>query len=330
MNLVSVIIPAYNGAAYLEQAIASVVAQTYTNYEIIVVDDGSTDRTHQVVSECGIAYFGAANSDRLVYLYQDNQGVAQARNKGLELAKGEYIAFLDQDDVFLPEKLSQQVLLMEQQPDLGLVNSGWNIVNRSGVILSTVQPWHNLLQLDRASLIIWKPVFLGAMLFRHFWLRKTNGFDSTLVQTPDVELVLRLAAMGCQGQWLQQATVNYRQHPQNASKNVLLQTKELNQMVEHFFARCDLPPEVKALEAASRYQSLIWSAWRVYEGGELSQMSYYLTKSLAFSDKYISETILDWIKSFKQYAIEYDTTVDVDTLCNAPEWQELIRKCILN
>ena len=254
MSLVSVIIPVYNGEAYLEKAIASIVAQTYTNYEIIAIDDGSTDNTRRVL----------AKYNNLIYLYQDNQGVAQARNKGLEVAKGEYIAFLDQDDFFLPHKLAKQVSLMEQKPDLGLVNSGWDIVNETGKTLSTVTPWLNLPTLNSAELIVWKPVFLGAMLFRNSWLKKTDGFNPHLEQTPDVELVLRLAAMGCRGDWVKEATVGYRQHQNNASNNTLLQAKELNQMLEKFFSQSNISPEVKALEAESRYQSLVWSAWRLY------------------------------------------------------------------
>lgn len=319
MKLVSIIIPAYNGEAYIGQAIASIVAQTYTNYEIIVVDDGSTDDTAQIVSEYNTTY-----------LFQNNQGVAQARNRGLEEAKGEYIAFLDQDDFFLSGKLSQQVSLMEQQPDLGLVNSGWNIANQSGANISTVQPWHNLPQLNPASLIVWKPVFLGAMLFRHSWLQKTAGFNPQLEQTPDVELVMRLAAMGCQGDWVKQATVGYRQHEQNASKNTLLQTQELNQMLEEFFSRSDISAEIKALEAPSRYQSLVWSAWRLYESGHLSQMSHCLDRSRAYSDRYTTETILHWIESFKQYATEYGTTIDISALCSSSQWQQLIKKCLFN
>lgn len=319
MKLVSVIIPAYNGEAYIGKAIASIERQTYTNYEIIVVDDGSSDRTSEIVSKY-----------HTTYLFQNNQGVAQARNRGLEEAEGEYIAFFDQDDFFLPEKLIQQVSLMEQQPDLGLVNSGWNIVNQVGETLSTVQPWHNLPQLNPASLIVWKPVFLGAMLFRHSWLQKVGGFNSQLEQTPDVELVLRLAAMGCRGDWVKQATVGYRQHDRNASKNTLLQTQELNQMLEEFFLRSDLSSEIKALEAPSRYQSLVWSAWRLYESGHLSQMSHCLAHSRNFSDRYTTETILNWIESFKQYATEYGTTIDINTLCNSSQWQQLIKKCLFN
>ncbi|HHP7230393.1 MAG TPA: glycosyltransferase family 2 protein [Xenococcaceae cyanobacterium] len=318
---VSVIIPAYNGALYIAAAIESVLAQNYHDYEIIVVDDGSTDNTKAIVTSYG---------DRINYLHQENQGVAQARNLGLEAANSKYIAFLDQDDFFLPHKLSEQVATLEQDASIGLVNSGWDIVNSQGKKLAAVEPWHNLPQLDLASLIIWKPVFLGAMLFRRSWLDRCGNFDSTLEQTPDVDLVLRLAGMGCSATWVKRVTVAYRQHEQNASKNTALQAQELDQILARFFNNCDLPPKVKALESESRYQSLVWSAWRLYDQGNWQEMTNYLAKSLSYTNKYPTETVMHWIESFKQYASEYSSPIDVYRLCNAPEWQALIRKYLLS
>ncbi len=98
---VSVIIPTYNRADYIVRAINSVLAQTYRNYEIIVVDDGSTDETRALLEP----YANYVN-----YVYQDNAGPAAARNKGISLAKGEWLAFLDSDDTWLPNKLEVQLL----------------------------------------------------------------------------------------------------------------------------------------------------------------------------------------------------------------------------
>jgi glycosyltransferase involved in cell wall biosynthesis len=106
---VSVIIPAYNGDRYIVQAVESVLGQTFTDLEIIVVDDGSSDRTYQVLQP----YL-----DRISYIYQENQGVAAARNRGIKEAKGDLIAFLDQDDFFLSDKLASQVALFRSSPSL--------------------------------------------------------------------------------------------------------------------------------------------------------------------------------------------------------------------
>ncbi len=319
MVKVSVIIPAYNGDRYIGEAIDSILAQTYRDYEIIVADDGSTDNTRQVVKQYG---------NQIQYLSQINQGVAASRNLGLKASQGEYIAFLDQDDIFLPHKLASQVALLKQNPSLGMVNSGWQIVNEQGEVQAAVKPWQQIPNLNLADLIIWKPVFLGAMLFRAAWLKRSPGFDTTLEQTPDVDLVLRLAAMGCTAAWVEQTTVKYRQHESNASNNTLLQAQELDRIVTRFFAQSNLPPKVKALEAKSRCQTLIWSAWRLYQTGHLTKMNYYLYQSWFHSPKYPTKIIFNWIKCFKNYSAEYGKEFDVLSLTSSFEWQNLMQKCI--
>lgn len=109
---ISVVIPAYNAAGTIGRALDSVIAQTHPAREIIVVDDGSTDRTAQVVSEYG---------GRVEYLYQDNAGPGAARNAGIRAARGEWIAFLDADDEWLPHRLALQVDLLGRHPDLAWV-----------------------------------------------------------------------------------------------------------------------------------------------------------------------------------------------------------------
>ena len=108
MPRVSAIIPTYNRKAFVQEAIASVLAQTYTDYELIVVDDGSDDGTGEALKQYGA---------RVRYVYQQHQGVSTGRNHGLELASGEFIAFLDSDDLWLPKKLALQVAFMDQNPD---------------------------------------------------------------------------------------------------------------------------------------------------------------------------------------------------------------------
>jgi len=107
--MVSVIIPTYNRSRYVTQAIDSVLSQTYKDYEIIVVDDGSTDNTKDVLQPY---------MDRIRYIYQENSGVSAARNTGIRLAKGEWIGFLDSDDEWLPEKLKIQMTFIQENPSI--------------------------------------------------------------------------------------------------------------------------------------------------------------------------------------------------------------------
>jgi glycosyltransferase involved in cell wall biosynthesis len=108
MPRVSIIIPTHNRKAFVLEAVDSVHAQTFEDYEVIVVDDGSTDDTGEALKPFG---------DSLRYLYQENQGVSAARNGGLAHAHGEFIAFLDSDDLWLPKKLAIQIAFMDQHPE---------------------------------------------------------------------------------------------------------------------------------------------------------------------------------------------------------------------
>ena len=112
--LVSIITPAYQAEKFIDEAIRSVLSQTYETWELIVIDDGSTDNTAEIVKKW------AELDPRIIYHYQENQRMASARNAGITLAKGKYIAFLDADNLFLPYKLKWQVEFMEKNPDCGL------------------------------------------------------------------------------------------------------------------------------------------------------------------------------------------------------------------
>lgn len=126
--LVSVIIPVYNGARFLRAALESVFAQTYRPFEVIVVDDGSTDDTGKI----------AQGFPEVRYFVQENQGVAAARNVGVEAAHGEFFAFLDQDDLWAPEKLELQVDHLLSHPDLGYTLTQQQFFLEPG---ATLPPW---------------------------------------------------------------------------------------------------------------------------------------------------------------------------------------------
>ena len=110
-SLISCVIPVFNGEKYLQETLDSVLAQTYRQLEIIVVDDGSTDTTPEIVQN---------SSGSITYVRQDNQGVAAAKNTGLRFSRGEFIAILDADDLWHEEKLERQMIKMRQHPEIDL------------------------------------------------------------------------------------------------------------------------------------------------------------------------------------------------------------------
>lgn len=112
--LVSCVVPVFDGERYLAEALDSILSQTYQPVEIIVVDDGSTDGTAQVVAGYG---------ERIQYLFQENSGAPAARNRGIEAAQGEFVAFLDADDLWHKEKLARQMARFDARPELGICNT---------------------------------------------------------------------------------------------------------------------------------------------------------------------------------------------------------------
>ena len=130
LPLVSVIVPAYNAEAFISQALDSVLAQTYTNIEVLVVDDGSDDRTAEIVKSF------AQRDERVILLQQSNKGVAAARNLAIQKSSGEYIAPIDADDIWYPQKLEKQVQsMLNAEPYIGLVYV-WSVhIDKQGLLL---------------------------------------------------------------------------------------------------------------------------------------------------------------------------------------------------
>ena len=313
---VSIVIPAYNSAKYLPDAIASVLAQTYTSYEIIVINDGSTDSTDEVVEPF---------LDRIRYFKQENQGVSATRNRGIYLARGELIAFLDADDIFLPHKLEGQVKLFNAQPHLGIVNSGYCLISEEGAKIQNIERWHDIPDLTPEIWLLHKPVLPSAMMFKKFWLLKVAGFDSRFTASEDVDIVLRMAIWGCQSAWLKEITVFYRQHETSASwRKPIEQMANAELMQECFFARQDIPQNLRRLERQSRYDFLVWIACVLYQAGCITEAIDYLKKSLFYTPYSWSETVSQWIDSFRNSGQLNARPFDAYTLTQLPIWQDLI------
>ena len=141
--IVSIIVPTYNRAHVLPRAIDSIIAQTTKHWEIVLVDDGSTDATREVAAE-----YQRRLSERFKYIRQANQGASRARNHGIDAAQGRYVAFLDSDDEFLPTKLERQLALFDVCPSLGFVYSDFSFVEVNGKKCNSAFDEHHPLARD--------------------------------------------------------------------------------------------------------------------------------------------------------------------------------------
>ena len=182
--LISVIIPTYNSAPYLSEALDSVLAQTHTRIEVLVIDDGSTDNTAAVM---------AGYTDRTVYIKQMQSGPSRARNRGIAKAKGAYTAFLDADDMWLTSKLEKQLSVLKQNPEAGLVYSkSVDFHDRTGKELRVYpREMHSGMLFD---LLLESPLFgLPSVIVRTQILKELGGFDEGLTTAEDTHLYLRIA-----------------------------------------------------------------------------------------------------------------------------------------
>jgi len=209
---VSVIVPAYNYGHFLPQAIDSVLAQTLPAREIIVVDDGSSDNTPEILSRYG---------DCIHVICQSNQGLTATRNRGAKLASGELLAFLDADDLWLPGKLEQQVLRFAVEPNLGLVHCGVEDVNAAGMPLR--QHLQGMEGRVAAEMLLFRrPVILGGgsgVVIPRSVFTAAGGFDIRFSTSGDWDLYYRIAARYQVG-FVPEVLVRYRLHGTNMHGNI--------------------------------------------------------------------------------------------------------------
>jgi glycosyltransferase involved in cell wall biosynthesis len=238
---VSVIIPTYNTARYVVEAVESVRAQTYNDYEIVVIDDGSTDETEQVMRRY---------QPPVRYIRQQNGGVAVARNRGIAESTGRYIAFLDADDTWLPRKLERQIEAIRQSSRHRACYSAFTRVdaNLSPLGISHSQRVGTALEdlLTRGNVI----GSICTLLCERSLFRCVGGFDPALSQCADWDMWVRLAAQ-TEFLYLDEPLVTYRQHETNMSRNAPLLEHDSLQVLNKGFAMPELSDELRAQRQAA-------------------------------------------------------------------------------
>ena len=207
---VSVIIPTFNRACWLKEAIESVFSQSFTDYELIVVDDGSTDDTREMCAQYG---------DKVRYLFQKNQGSPAARNYGISRARGKYIALLDDDDLWLPDRLKMQVEVMGQDPKLAFVCSSAYAIDEHHNILRQFGLGVSADMCDFEHLILGNFVLHLTVLVRKDIVLEMGGYDHNLKSIQDFDLWIRVAKKH-PFVYLKEPLAYYRIHANNISNNL--------------------------------------------------------------------------------------------------------------
>ena len=237
--LVSVVIPAYNAERTIAQTIASALAQTITDIEVIVVDDGSEDDTVGVAKSIG--------DPRVRVARQRNTGSAAARNKGINQANGEWVAFLDADDLWVPHKLERQLELLAANPGSSAAQGSAYIIDDELAVLDVRRsvPTENLLMAFLRFRNL--PAASSSWIVRRSILGNSVMFDPGLVILEDWDFSLKLARHA-NPITIEEPLSMYRQHRGNRSRNLSIHIEPGFRVLGRIFADPDLPPEIREHE----------------------------------------------------------------------------------
>ncbi len=243
--LVSAVIPAYNAERFLAQTIESVLGQTYPRIECLVINDGSTDRTAEIAKAFG---------DHVRYFEKANGGVSSARNLGIENANGEFIAFLDADDLWLPHKTERQIEVYRRNNHVGLIYSAVQTINETGEVVGEVNRSFEKDALERI-LCLETPVYLtmtGIVPKKVF--EAVGGFDEELSTSADADMACRIA-LKYELAVIDEPLAIYRQHGNQMHLNLNALENDTTRIFNKLFKSGLEHEKLKRLESKA-YSSL--------------------------------------------------------------------------
>lgn len=253
MPKVSVIIPAYNAMTFLPETLASVLNQTFTDFEVIIVNDGSTDSI--------VEWLTQLTEPRIKLISQENQGLSKTRNAGIAQAQGEYIAFIDADDLWQPTKLEKQVQCLDSKSDAGLVYTWTAYIDENGKsiyqpLMSNAEGWvlEKVIEND--------PMTNGSSaMVRRSCLDLVGGFDPEMGSASDRDMWIRLA-VHYPFALIKEPLTLYRRHTNNMTRNYQKTIQELTKVFEKTFQAF---PELEYLRNCSYGWLNLYEGWNFIE-----------------------------------------------------------------
>ena len=269
--LISVLMPVYNGEKYLREAIDSVLAQTYTNFELLLINDGSTDSSKDII----LSY----SDPRIRYIENEqNLKLIATLNKGIDLAKGDYIARMDADDVCMPNRLLTQLRFMQKHPQIDMCGSWALRINSAGQITGKIKNIHTPGLLSCVTFFTCP--FVHPVTFFKSEVLKNNLYSIEALHTEDTELWNRLRQRGYRFANIRKYLLKYRWHSENISGQnddfVLQQKKKIYKpYLEDFFGR----------EVSEEELDLHFLSFRLFHFGE--RISQIMVSSLIDEKKWL-------------------------------------------
>lgn len=277
---VSVLMAVYNTDRFLRQALDSILQQTFTDFELVIIDDGSTDRSGKILERY------AARDARIRLTRRENRGVARTRNELIALARGELVAVMDGDDVALPDRLQAQVEFLEAHPQVVCVGGAQTWIDAAGRILVQPPILEQDCDIQKMALAGITPINHPCALIRRSALLQVGGYDETMATVGDLDLFLRLGEVG-QLANLPQTVLHYRIHPRSISESKQLpQTDDRREACQRAWKRrgisgefAELPPW-RPIDRPSRHEFLLKYGWGFFNRGERQAAIVYGLKAI--------------------------------------------------
>ena len=208
---ISVVLPVYNAEAYVREAVESILAQSFTDFELIAINDGSTDGSGAILREL------AARDTRIVLVERPNDGLVSALNSGIKIARADLIARMDADDVSMPERFALQHDRMVQEPELAVLGSFIRVMDKAGDIIRLGEYPLTPKAVARCLEHGGCPVAHPAVMMRRDAVLKVGGYRKAFCHAEDYDLWLRISDLGYAIASLPQPLLNYREHGANVS-----------------------------------------------------------------------------------------------------------------
>ncbi|WP_260839202.1 glycosyltransferase family 2 protein [Methylomonas koyamae] len=264
-TFVSIVMPCFNSALTIKNSVASVYNQTFKNFELIIVDDGSTDNSRQVINELEATY------PNIKSIFKSNSGPAQSRNVGIQAASGQFIAFLDSDDTWHPEFLEKLLGCLEQNPDCKLAYCGWQNI---GLAADRCKPYipPDYETSDKASILLKScPWPIHAVIARKQEIDRVKGFNDAWFTAEDFDMWLRIALFGKIVRVPEVLSYYHHKQGEQITRNRLRAI--LNHLgVQKAFLK-DFPRIEKSIGKQNCnkliYEQILYQAYELYWAGEL-------------------------------------------------------------
>jgi len=313
---ISVVLPFRNAQHWLPQLLAALVREWHVSFELIAVDDHSNDGSASMLRRL-CAHWPSA---RWRLLLASGHGVSAARNQAVVAARASVIAFLDADDRPLPGRLEGPLAILQAHPELDHVHAGWWRCDVAGQLQHAVRPWQEGAGFLWQQMLEHKAVLPSAWTVRRDAFLKVGGFDVGLSHAEDVDLLVRLAAAGSKGKWIEELLVRYRVHPGSASAQLEAQLQGLFEVLDRHLETIadDQQPWARQL----RYDTKTWGCWLAWSEAEPQLALSLLSQALLHCPYALAKRPVHLLEVFCRSCARVGQAFDRASFQDSPFWQQ--------